>query len=791
MLGELRRSVLLAVWMLASAATVTRAQPPAQLTGVVRDSAGGLLPGATIIITGAALVAPLSAVTDDRGRYYIDDVPAGRYAVAASLSQFESRTSALEIATDAPTLDFVLGVGSLAETVTVTATKIGTTDIQSTPVAVTALSAATLERLGAHTIEQLAGFVPTLTVSSDGGRPQVTIRGIGTNLVTAGADPSSTIHLDGVYLSRPSMTFMDFLDVERVEVLRGPQGTLYGRNAVGGTINVVSRHPTNALETSARLTAGAYDTLRAESAVSGPLIKNNVMASVAFLRGVHSGFVKDVDHPDHPLGSEDTWAGRGQLRMVFRTHDELLLAADYGRFNGVPVGYAKPLAAKPGFSLTGPASLWEVRASDLAFGTNTQAGGSAKATIQVNDTVTVSSLTAYRTSNQRFDFDGDASELRLLAVDFGDIQHQFSEELTVVRRTPALSWIGGVFFLDDHDHGPVAITLYGPSLQMRPDPTFTTEARAFFSQATYMMTDRVSVTAGLRYTNETKDIANTGGTYRLGTAVLAVPTSFYSYADRAAYDAWTPKVSVQARATPDAFIYVSATRGFKSGGFNASGIEPGHPYGPEFAWTIESGVKQSLAGGRIHMNTAVFYTDHRDLQVSSLLRPGLLDISNAASATIKGIEIEATESGRRVHLAGHVSWLDATYGPYLAVGAGGVTHDAAGNRLNNAPMWSGSGSAVYNFRVGVSGTAFVRGDASWESRVFFTPFNDAIETQQAYALVHLRAGLDRGGRWEIAVYARNIGNTDYITGTGNGAPNAVTGRPGEPRQLGTQFTIRR
>jgi iron complex outermembrane receptor protein len=187
----------------------------------------------------------------------------------------------------------------------------------------------------------------------------------------------------------------------------------------------------------------------------------------------------------------------------------------------------------------------------------------------------------------------------------------------------------------------------------------------------------------------------------------------------------------------------------------------------------------------------VFYTDHRDLQVSSLLRPGLLDISNAASATIKGIEIEATESGRRVHLAGHVSWLDATYGPYLAVGAGGVTHDAAGNRLNNAPMWSGSGSAVYDFRVGVSGTAFVRGDASWQSRVFFTPFNDAIETQQAYALVHLRAGLDRGGRWEIAVYARNIGNTDYITGTGNGAPNAVTGRPGEPRQLGTQFTIRR
>jgi iron complex outermembrane receptor protein len=180
------------------------------------------------------------------------------------------------------------------------------------------------------------------------------------------------------------------------------------------------------------------------------------------------------------------------------------------------------------------------------------------------------------------------------------------------------------------------------------------------------------------------------------------------------------------------------------------------------------------------------------LQVSSLIRPGLIDITNAASATIKGIEIEAAGTAGRLRLDGHLSWLDASYGPYLAVGANNLTREAEGHRLNNAPEWSGSGSAVYQFTTGQAGTVFVRADVAWQSRVFFTPFNDAIESQKSYGLAHLRAAFDpHHGRWEIAVYARNVGNAEYITGTGNAAPDAITGRPGEPRQWGTQFTIRR
>jgi iron complex outermembrane recepter protein len=218
-------------------------------------------------------------------------------------------------------------------------------------------------------------------------------------------------------------------------------------------------------------------------------------------------------------------------------------------------------------------------------------------------------------------------------------------------------------------------------------------------------------------------------------------------------------------------------------------VRTGHP---ESAWSYEGGIKRTIAGGRARVNMAAFYSDYQDLQVQSFIRPGVPDISNAASATIKGVEVEVAASAwRGVQLAGHLSWLDATYDRYLAVGPEGATGDAAGNRLNSAPEWSGSGSAVYEFATGRRGLASVRGDVSWQSRVFFTPFNTAIETQASYALVQMPAGFGpRTRRWQLAMYLRNLTNQEYITATSNLPLPAFTGRPRESQQWGTQFTLR-
>ena len=782
-------------FLVVSGTSLALAQGAGKLLGVVRDTTGAVLSGVTVSVTGPVLAAPRTVVTNEHGGYEVDSLPSGRYVLEATLSGF--RPEVAEIAVDdVATHHFVLSVNAFSERMTVTATKTGATDIQSTPISITALPARTIEQLGIEAVGGLAGFVPSLTVSQTpgGGRVLVTIRGVGTNSGVAGADASSTLYLDGVYLARAAMATMDLLDVERIEVLRGPQGTLYGRNSVGGAIHILTRQPTNGLETNVRLTAGSYDKLRAEGAIRGPLIKNKVMGSFAFLRGSRDGFVKDLEHPDHRLGGEDTWAGRGQLRVVFGARSELLLSGDYGRFHGIPLPYAKAIKAKPGFSFDSPASLFEVRASDLAWARSVQDGALAKLTVQLNETTTLASLTAYRASNDRFFFDRDSTELSIQTADVPDIQHQVSQELTVAQHSSKLTWIAGAYFFRERDHGPVEVTLLVPGLQVRPFSTINAQSRALFGQATYNVSSRVSVTGGVRYSDEEKDAHNTGGRYRRGTAVLADPAAFYDLTDSATFPAWTPKAAVQIQPSRDTFVFVSATRGFKSGGFNPTTPAIGRAFRPEFAWSYEGGVKRTLSGGRVRVNAAVFYNDYRDLQVQSFIAPGVQDTRNAASATITGVELEvAAAAWRGLQFNGSMSWLNATYDRYVAVGAGNVTGDAAGHRLNNAPEWSGSGSAVYEFPTRRAGTAFVRGDVSWQSRVFFTPFNDTIETQGAYGLVHLRAGFQpRSRRWELNVYARNLLNRQYLTGTLNlNDLPAITGRPGEPRQWGTQVTIRR
>jgi iron complex outermembrane receptor protein len=787
-------TVVCASYLFVAGATVVCAQTAPRLTGTVRDAGGQVVAGVTVTIIGAPLATQPTAITDDRGRYEVRLARRGHYLVEATLAGFEPWRAEIDVDGEAATLDAVLAVAPLFERLTVTATKTGEAEIQSTPIAITALSARTIEHLGARNIEGLAGFVPALTISQHTGLAQVSIRGIGSYAVFSGSDPSTTIHLDGTYLARPAMAFADFLDVERVEVLRGPQGTLYGRNSVGGTINIVTRQPTNTREARVRLTAGAYDTVRAEAAAGGPLVKDKVMANGAILRSSRDGFVRDLDHPDHALGSEDTWAGRGQLRIVFSPRSELLLSADAGRFAGIPLHWSKPIAAKPGFTFDSPASLWAVRASDLASGRNIQQGASARLTVPVNARTSLHSLTAWRASDDRFFVDADATELRVAALRLSDVQHQISEEVTVVHQAPELTWVAGAFLFDEHDAGQIEVTAYPTATQSRPFATTDARASALFGQVTYPLASHLSLTGGLRYTDERKAIASTGGVYQLGTSVLANPASFYAFEDRATYNAWTPKVSLEARASPDRFVYASAARGFKSGGFNPTGNAPGRSFGPESAWSYEGGVKQSIADGRVRLNTAAFVNNYRDLQVQAFLRPGVIDISNAASARIRGVEVEAAAAASgRLQLSSHLAWLDAAYHQYVAIGLGGVTRDAAGHRLNNTPVWSGSSSAVYALPVRRGRTVSIRGDVSWQSRVFFTPFNDAIDSQQAYALVHVRTGFEpRSRRWEVVVYARNVTGREYITGTAtNLTLPAYNGRPGEPRRWGTEFTLHR
>ena len=773
--------------VLAGGAPAAGAQASGELAGTVRDATGAVVPGVTVTLTGGTLPAPLAIETDHQGRFAISLSP-GLYQVTAVAAGFEHWSTEVELRAGGATLDVSLRMLALTDRVTVTATRTGTADIQTTGVTITALDATTLDQATVERIEHLTGLVPTLAVShTPGGAPLLTLRGIGSNSFVPGADPNVTMQIDGVYLARGSAMAVDFLDVERVEVLRGPQGTLFGRNSIGGTINILTRQPTNALEARARITAGNYDKFRVEGAISGPLVRNRIMGSFALLRGSRDGFVADVDHPDHSLGSEDTWAGRGQLRIVFGSRHELLVSGDYSSFRGVPLILARPLAPNPippnpAFDI--PDDFWSVRPNDLADGRNRQGGASARLTVRLGDSATLTSLTAYRDGDGRFFADTDTTEQAIATTRTSGAERQVSQEVALAQRTARLSWIGGGYWFDERNLGPFEITLFQPGIQPRVHSTINADAWALFGQTRYLLSDRVAVTGGLRYSHEREEAHTIGGNFLLGTSTAL---SAYDVIDATADAAWTPKLSLELEASRDTFLFLSATRGFKSGGINITEREPGNPFRPELAWSYEAGLKRTLPGGRGRVNAALFFVDYHDLQIESIVGPGLIDVSNAP-ATSKGIEVEGTASaGGGLQFLGIFSWLDAVYGPYVS-----VEGDATGNRLRDAPNWSGSGAVIYEIQPAAIGNVSVRGDVSWQSRVFFTPYNTPVHSQPAYALVHARATfVPRSGRWEASVYVRNLGRQEYVTATWNATGGvAISGRPGEPRHWGTQFTIR-
>ncbi len=773
-----------------SAAAAVHAAPAGHIMGVVNDATGAPLPGVTITLSGTA---DRVATTNQDGRFTFQQLPDGEYELKATLDRFVPAVRAVRLVDGvSEPLVLTLSVGAF-EQVLVTAEKTGERDLQSAPMALSALSATDLQLPQVHTVADLAGRVPAVTFSQNSDFSQLTIRGMGTNVVFAGSDPSSAVYVDGVYLARPVMVVGDFLDLdlERVEVLRGPQGTLYGRNAVGGALNVVSKTPSNLSEASARFVAGDLGTLRAEARVSGPIVRDRVMGSAAILRGVREGFVRDLDHPDHPLGGEDVTAARGKLRVVLNGRTDLLVSADVTNQDPTPLTYAKVLAVKPGFQVDNPADLHEVRTSTLAEGHNDQYGAAARLTMRLTPKTTLTSLTAFRKLDYNVINDADITELNLTSVDLQENQHQLSEELTVSQQRGRLTWLGGLFLFDEVDRQPTAIRLEGPGLLNFLSPKVDADSQAAFGQATLGVTRRLSVTGGLRYTHEGKTIDNLG---RLSTFDL--PTVFlpgaYAYSDEMSHDAWTPKAGLEIQTGKQTLTYVSATRGFKSGGFNFTSPEPGRGYAPEWAWSYEGGAKTRVADGRTSLSFAVFQTDSTNLQVQTSIRPGVIDISNAADATIRGVEFEgASELTRTVRAGGHLAWLDATYDQYIAVGVGGVTGDVAGNRLNNAPLWSGRLWLEWSGNIGRAHALSLRADSRWQSTVFFTPFNDRIQYQPSYGIVDLTADYGPSRRWGIGMYVRNLTNTDFITGTFSSPIPAIGGRPGEPRQIGVQFTVRR
>jgi iron complex outermembrane receptor protein len=388
--------------------------------------------------------------------------------------------------------------------------------------------------------------------------------------------------------------------------------------------------------------------------------------------------------------------------------------------------------------------------------------------------------------------DADVTELDLLRTHNRELQHQWSQEVTIAHDRARLNWIAGTFLMGESDQKVHATQPQAPA-DVLLDPQVDTRSVAFFGQTTVGITSRLSGILGQRYSRDRKSIDNAGGRYTLDTPPMLLAGTGYAYHDSLTNDSWTPKFGLEVKLPMRAMAYASATKGFKSGGFNWSSPVPGRGFAPEWAWSYEGGLKTELGDGRARVNLAAFNMDYSNLQVQTPIGIGVFDIRNAAAATVRGIELEgATRLGRGVSAGGHYTWLNATYERYIAVGIGGITGDVAGKRLNNAPEFAGRGWVEWSTNLRESRLLSLTADATAQSTVFFTPFNDDIQRQGPYFLLGSR--VDYGPshrRWSVGAYARNLTNTQYIMATFGTSPAAFGGRPGMSRQLAIDLTLRR
>jgi len=628
--------------------------------------------------------------------------------------------------------------GAMLEEIIVTATKMGGTKLQETPLAITAFSSDQMTKTGIKEVRDLMAMTPNLNVAQNASFAQIYIRGIGSNNVFAGSDPSSTIHLDGVYLARPTAYFFNFLDVERVEVLRGPQGTLYGRNSVGGTINVISRKPDNDLRLKLQGTVGNYDFYRGEALVSGPLIKDKLAASVAFMRSKRDGYLENIVPGVGDIDSEDVWSVRGQLRATPSAELELLLRADYMVDDGQIAGNVKLLEPYGPLEDTVLRDFRKVALGTEGFMERKNRGVSLEINYDLSDAAKITSLTAYRKGTLEAAGDTDAtSDLRLITT-WLEKQDQLSQELNLSGRWDRLGYVLGLYYFEEEvNPNPTGegVNNFLAGIIVNPSPLVNTDAWSVYGQARYDLTEKLAITTGLRYTEEDKkfDQDFTISLMAAGNPVIGQVT----YETDDTYKAWTPKFGIEFRPIDDVMLYVSATRGFKSGGFNFTSQNADQGFDPEFLWSYEAGMKSDLLDRRLRLNATGFYYDYTNLQVQSFLTPGVIDITNAADAEVTGLEIEMlAHPSDGLAFGANLAHLDATYKNYTEAPITGGTIDASGNRLNSAPKWNYSLFGQYDLSVGDIGNAFVRGEYSWRSRQYFTVVNDDIQTQGSYELVN-------------------------------------------------------
>jgi iron complex outermembrane recepter protein len=667
---------------------------------------------------------------------------------------------------------------TLFETIQITAQK-REASIQSTPISVTAISGDVLDQMGITNMDDFQFFAPGLTITNDS-MAIVNIRGIGTTAFGVATDPSSTIYIDGIYQPRPTTGYQDMFDVERIELLRGPQGVLFGRNSVGGALNIISKAPTDDFEGSVGLTLGNYNKQTLTGTFSGGLTDNS-RGRITLLKNTRDGVYTDMLSGDK-YQNEDTFAGRGTLAIDLSDKLEMVLRADYNNDGGTGYvgqrgGYTQDYV-DAGAAI--PKDDYDI-ALDYKPKTDVEVWGVSSTVTWTGDDYTIKSISSYRESDFDQKLDADATEFNVFNINFLETSESFTQELQLSNTTPdGLDWITGLFYLKEDGGGGIDLLFDGLAIEITEENV--TEAYAAFGQMTYEVSPKLRATFGLRYSYESKD-------YGFVTMVNGSLAEEGTPDDN--WSAWTPRFALDYDLAEDVMIYASATNGFKSGGFQ---IGDGTSFDQEDLWSYETGIKSTLLDNRLRANVGLFYYDYTNLQVVEYDDDtGISTTTNAGEATIQGIEgefVARVSDNLDVNLV--VTYTDAQF-DFFPQGEG---VDFKGNDLPNTPNLTYSLGAQYTSEIDNVGYLVFRGDYAWRDSVYFKSNNEEKFQSDSYSLLNLRVSLMTfDDKWEVSLYGTNMLDeryANYITAGrnldgGRTDDGNTSNTYGEPRQYGIKM----
>ncbi|MCB2107132.1 MAG: TonB-dependent receptor [Rhodobacteraceae bacterium] len=673
-------------------------------------------------------------------------------------------------------------------------------NLSDVPISITAMEGRMLERLNIATTEGLSQFTPSLHIYAEAvGSEKYTIRGIGRTSEDLSADPGVAVFLNDIYVPRQAEANMAMFDVQRVEVLRGPQGTLYGKNATAGAINIITREPTE--EPSGYLEAayGSFDRVTVKGAVSGPLSDGKVYGRIAFNVDQRDGLYENLTTGES-ANNIDVVGGRATLKFTpsdaltvsvvgdwIRSKQDGVLKSIISDVPGLKYVFFtnNPVTGAPRPGVTPPTQ--EAKLRTARSGTNGRQGmetyGGLINLDYAADTFDFISITGARSEDSYLQEDnGRAKEVTSFGTTDEDTW-SFSQEFRLVSNVPndagsenRLAWTVGAYYF--HEEGTKQADTYRNVPPFSGIAKFTqridTDSYALFGEANYRVSDRVTVTAGVRYTTEKKELGVDGVATRIpGITANGPITPFinanFSTSDSKRWNRLSPRGVIDFEITDEAFVYASIAKGFKSGGFQ--GQPPAPPlreFSPEDVVNYEVGFKGEFMDRRFLFNASAFYSDYKNLQLQTFDVNGA-PTTSTASAKSRGVELEiAALLTDRLTVRGGASLIDPEYKQFISQQPGfsdlAHTFDRSGKRIGGVPKHNFSLMADYVYPLDSAGTITFHGDIVSVDEII-TEFGTLWGN--AYTKGDVRITWENAAEsWSVSGWVNNVTDKDYYRGGG-------------------------